>query len=604
MEGEFSTSGFSDALVILGGAGIVIPAFARLRISPIIGFILIGMLAGPAGLGALSPEHPWLHYVTISNAHRIEPFAELGIVLLLFSVGLELSFRRLWSMRRVVFGAGAAELIGCAAFIGLGVYSLGESLSGSIALGLALALSSTALVIPLVNTHDAVGRTALGMLLFEDLALVPIVFALGAMGPNGDGGIGALAATLSIGLVTAAAMLVVGRFLLPKLFAQAARTKNPELFLAVCLLVVIISSMVTQAIGFSPVLGALIAGIVIAETEYRGEVEVITAPIRGLGLGIFLITVGMSVDIRLVLADWQAILAALVAVLVLKAVVTAVLLRVGGAAPAVASEAGLLMASPSETTLIVLGSATTAQLLTPQTAGFWQIVTAIGLTVTPLLARLGRAVGTGIRGRETGERMGASLDTAELNQVMILGFGRVGRMVADMLEAHGKDYLAIDSDADGVGAARKEGYDVLFGDVARPELIDRMRDRQPAAFILTMDNPVLVNRLAKRLRAVFPNLPIVARARDAVHAAELYKAGATDAVPETLEASLQLSEAALVDLGVAMGPVIASIHEKRDELRAQIKAEAELEEAPRLGGRRLRDLQPSETGSNRSTPAV
>jgi monovalent cation:H+ antiporter-2, CPA2 family len=158
-----------------------------------------------------------------------------------------------------------------------------------------------------------------------------------------------------------------------------------------------------------------------------------------------------------------------------------------------------------------------------------------------------------------------------------------------MMTAHGKDYLAIDSDADAVAAAREEGYDVIFGDVARPELLDRLRERRPAAFILTMDNPVLVNRVAKLLRRAFAGLPIVARARDTAHAAQLYRAGVTDAVPETLEASLQLSEAALVDLGVAMGPVIASIHEKRDELRAQIKAEAELEEAPRLGGRRLRD---------------
>jgi CPA2 family monovalent cation:H+ antiporter-2 len=165
-------------------------------------------------------------------------------------------------------------------------------------------------------------------------------------------------------------------------------------------------------------------------------------------------------------------------------------------------------------------------------------------------------------------------------------------MVADMLDAHSKDYLAIDSDSDAVSSFRKEGYDVIFGDVSRPELIERLSERQPSAFILTMDNPVLVNRLTKQLRRTFPDLPIVARARDTTHAAQLYRAGATDAVPETLEASLQLSEAALVDLGVAMGPVIASIHEKRDQLRAEIKAEAQMDEAPRLGGRRLRDSRP------------
>ena len=592
MDGEFSRSGFSDALVILGAAGLVIPAFARFRVSPIIGFILIGMLVGPAGLGALTATYPWLNFVTISNAHGIEPFAELGIVLLLFSVGLELSFRRLWSMRRLVFGVGAAELAICALAIGLGLELMGQTLSGSVALGLALALSSTAIVIPLVGVHTPVGRSALGMLLFEDLALVPIVFALGAMAPSASGnGVVSLLGTLAIGGVTTLAMLFLGRLLLPPLFAQAARTKNPELFLAACLLVVIIASMVTTAIGFSPVLGALTAGIVIAETEYRGEVEVITAPFRGLGLGIFLITVGMSVDFRVVLADWKGLLAALVAVLVAKAAITAVLLRLGGARTAVAAETGVLMASPSETTLIVLAAATTAQLVSRDTAAFWQIVTALGLTVTPLLAKLGRAAGSRFASRSLKSEMDDSLETAKAGQVVIFGFGRVGRMVADMLETHDKDYLAIDSDTDAVSASRKEGYDVLFGDVARSELIEQLRERQPSAFILTMDNPVLVVRVARNLRRSFADLPIVARARDTAHAAELYKAGASDAVPETLEASLQLAEAVLVDLGVAMGPVIASIHEKRDELRAEIKAEAELDVAPRLGGRRLRDLR-------------
>ena len=590
MEGGFSRSGFSDALVILGAAGIVIPAFARLRISPVIGFIIVGMIVGPYGLGALTPAYPWLNYITISNVDAIEPFAELGIVLLLFSIGLELSFRRLWGMRRLVFGVGAAELLGCALIIGIGVHAAGESLSASVALGLALALSSTAIVIPLVGTQSQVGRSALSMLLFEDLALVPIVFALGAMAPQAAGvGVGSIVQTMLIGGVVAVAMLFAGRMLLPQLFAQAARTKSPEMFLAACLLVVIVASLLTRSIGFSPILGALIAGVVIAETEYRGEVEVITAPFRGLGLGIFLITVGMSVDLKLIAADWSNILIALLAVLAVKAAVTALLLRLGGAQASVAAETGVLMASPSETTLIVLASALTARVIAPETASFWQIVTALGLTVTPLLAKLGRLAGSQVGRQEFAGQIDAALESAVVGQVMILGFGRVGRLVADMLQIHGKDYLAVDADVDAAVAARKDGYDVLFGDVAHPELIERVRKRQPSAFILTMDNPVLVRRVAHQLREAFPDLPIVARARDTAHAAELYKAGVSDAVPETLEASLQLSEAVLVDLGVPMGPVIASIHEKRDELRAQIKAEAELEEAPRLGGRRLRD---------------
>ena len=600
--GHFSTSGFSDALVILLAAGIVIPAFARLRISPIIGFILIGVLVGPSALGSLSGQFPWLNYVTITKPEAIAPFAEIGIILLLFSIGLELSFRRLWTMRRLVFGVGAAELLVAAALIGLALIAMGQSLAGAVALGLALALSSTALVIPLVGTHSAVGRSALAMLLFEDVALVPIVFLLGALAPfAADDGVGSLLITMIIGGAAAVGMLVGGRLVLPRLFAQAARTKSPELFLAACLVVVIVASLITSAVGFSPVLGALIAGIVIAETEYRAEVEAITAPIRGLGLGIFLITVGMSVDLGLVLANWSGLLLAVLGVLLVKALVTAALLRLEGARPAVALETGVLMASPSETTLIVLAAATAAQLIKPDTAAFWQIVTAIGLTVTPLLAKLGRMAGNRIAGRELGRRMDAAVEEATLGQVMVMGLGRVGRLVADMLEAHGKDYVAIDADVDAVNAARAEGYDVLFGDVARPEFLERLGKREPVAFILTMDNPVLVGRLAADLRAAFPDLPIIARARDTAHAARLYRAGVTDAVPETLEASLQLSEAALVDLGVAMGPVIASIHEKRAELRQAIMQDAEMEEQPRLGGRRLRDAAtPSPLGGGGS----
>jgi len=600
MDEGFARSGFSDALVVLGAAGIVIPAFARIRISPIIGFILIGMLVGPNGLGALTGAAPWLHYVTITNAHAIEPFAELGIVLLLFSVGLELSFRRLWGMRQLVFGVGAAELLVSAAAIAIVLYWMGQTPAASIGLGLALALSSTAIVIPLVGTHTPVGRSALAMLLFEDLALVPIIFLLGALAPRAGVGMESLLQTLLVGIATAAAMIFAGRLFLPKLFGQAARTKSPEMFLAACLLIVIVASLLTRSIGFSPILGALIAGIVIAETEYRGEVEVITAPFRGLGLGIFLITVGMSVDLKLVAANWPNILLALLAVLALKSIVTALLLRVGGVKGSVAAEAGVLMASPSETTLIVLSSALSARIISPEAASLWQIVTALGLTVTPLLAKLGRLAGKRVGRGELANQMDLGVETAAVGQVMILGFGRVGHVVADMLEAHSKDYLAIDADVDAAAAARNDGYDVLFGDVAHPELIERIRKRQPSAFILTMDNPVLAKRLTRQLREAFPDLPIVARARDTAHAAELYKAGVTEAVPETLEASLQLAEAALVDLGVAMGPVIASIHEKRDELRAQIKSDAQMAEEPRLG-RRLRDVPPQ---PNQSTPAA
>src|SRR5688572_9221656 len=267
------TPALSDALTILGAAGIVIPAFARFRISPVIGFIIVGIFAGPHILGGMPDGYPWLEAFSISNREGIEPFAEFGIVLLLFAIGLELSFKRLFAMRKSVFGVGAAELAGGALLIGAGLVLMGNSLSAAAVLGLALAMSSTALVLPIAGTTSPVGRAAFSMLLFEDLALIPLLFLFASLGGAGD--LGDLLDALWKGALVILAMMVAGRLLLPRLFAQAARTKSPELFLAVSLLTVILASLATSSVGLSPILGALVAGILIAETEYRNEVEVV-----------------------------------------------------------------------------------------------------------------------------------------------------------------------------------------------------------------------------------------------------------------------------------------------------------------------------------------
>ena len=577
------TPALSDTLTILGAAGIVIPAFARLKISPIIGFILVGILAGPHGLGTFVAAYPWLEAVTITNPAAMEPFAEFGIVLLLFAIGLELSFKRLVTMRRAVFGVGAAELGLGALLIGGGLLAMGNSLSAAIVLGLALAMSSTALVIPLAGTTSPAGKAAFAMLLFEDLALVPLLFLFASLGGGAEPG--ALLTVVWQGALVIAGMLLAGRLLLPPLFAQAARTKSPELFLAVSLLTVILASLATSAVGLSPILGALIAGVLIAETDYHGEVEVVTAPLRGLALGVFLITVGMSLDVVALIANWQALLTALALVLMAKVAVTSALLWLSGSRPAVAAETGLVMASPSETTLILLGAGAAAGVILPQAASFWQAVTALGLTVTPLLATLGRAAA-----RRVDRSAKAHIDEgAAAGKTVIFGFGRVGQMVADMLAEHGQDYIAIEHDIDMVLKAREADYGVLFGDVARGSMVEKLDLGSAKALVLTMDDPVLIIRLARQIRRLFADLPIIARARDTDHAARLYRAGVTDAVPEAMEASLQLSEAVLVDIGVAMGPVIASIHEKRSELRGEIMAAGALAVEPRLGRRRVRD---------------
>jgi CPA2 family monovalent cation:H+ antiporter-2 len=574
---------FSDALVILGAAGLVIPVFAKARIAPVTGFILVGLLVGPYGLGRFVAEFPALYYVTISNPHGLEPFAEFGIVLLLFSIGLELSFSRLWTMRRMVFGLGSLELLISAALLSAAVLALsGQALTGAIAIGLALAMSSTAVVLKITGARSPVGRAALAMLLFEDIALVPVIFLLGAMAPQASEEASDVARKLAIGALAIAALLVIGRFILPRLFARAARTKSPELFLAAILLAVILSALTTGAVGLSPIVGALIAGLLVAETEYHDEVGEIVAPFQGLGLGVFLITVGMSIDLGAVWRDIAALLAAVVGVLVLKALVTGLLLRAMGARPGTAAETGLLMASPSETTLIVLAAASSAQLVGAESAQFWRTVTAIGLSVTPLLAIVGRRLSRRVEAAVTTGTAVPPTPAGDRPRAIIVGFGHTGRIVAEMLAAHDHRYIAVDSDADLVRDARRDGLAVIFGNATRGDLLEKLGVAEASVVILTMDEPVAAQRLVRRLHAEHPGLPIIARARDAVDAAALYRAGASHAVPAVLEGSLQLSEATLVELGMGVGPVIAAIHAKRDALRDLMVAEGELEFRPKL----------------------
>ena len=577
MAGELQTDGLSNALVILGAAGVVIPAFARVRINPIVGFLLVGVLVGPFGLGSLADSFPWLRWITISDVEEISPLGDYGIILLLFTIGLELSFRRLWKMRRTVFGLGPAQLFGGGLLIALGLSFLDYSWASAIGLGLALALSSTALVIPIAGTQSAVGQRALGMLLFEDLAIVPIIFFLGALAPKAaSGSFDGLVTVIMEGALVVGLMLLLGRVMLPYLFGQAARTKSPELFLAASLLVVIIASLATSAVGLSPIFGALIAGLLIAETDYRHEVEVITAPFKGLALGVFL----MQIDLNFIRENWSLLAAAISGIIIAKSLVTGGLLKLAGARTGTATETGLLMSSPSETTLIVLAAASAAQLIDTETATFWQAATAIGLTITPILARIGHDMAKRIELRES-EPLRAETATP-MDRAIIVGFGRVGMLIADMLIRHEQPYIAVEANIDAVTSARRRGYDVMFGDVSRPEVLEKLDIAGAKALILTMDEPVLAARIVKRIRFDFPDLTIISRARDADHAAELYRAGVTDAVPETLESSLQLSEAVLVDLGIPMGFVIASIHEKRDEFRRIIMDQGGLDEAPKL----------------------
>jgi CPA2 family monovalent cation:H+ antiporter-2 len=588
-------SSYKQALIVLGAAGIVIPLFHRLHVSSVIGFMLVGVIVGPFGLASLTPHLPWLSVITISASASIEPIAHLGVVLLLFMIGLELSFERLWVMRRLVFGLGSLQVVLCAAVLAGAAVLLAHSRISAGVIGLALAMSSTAVVIQVLSEekrlNTATGRTSFAILLFQDLAVVPILFVLGTFAPMPHvSNVTGFGLAVGQGLLAVAAIVALGRLVLRPLFRSVARTRSAELFVAACLLVVIVTGLATAAAGLSMALGALIGGLLLAGTEYRRQVEVTIEPFKGLAVGVFLISIGMGLDIHTVGAQPLLVLGAAGGMVIVKLLVISGLARTFGLNWVNSLHTGLLLGPGGEFAFVIVSTASGEHLLPPDTAQVMLFVTALTMATIPLLSRLGGRLAPHLAPKMSVDPSILVPQIADAQpRVIVAGFGRVGQTVASMLEIHKVPYVAIDRDPDRVARQRGQGAPVYFGDITQLDLLWRLHLETARALVITLDDPSSADQLVAAARGERHDLLIIARARDAVHAAHLYRIGASDAVPETIEASLQLSEAVLVDVGVPMGPVIASIHEKRAALQAGIRAMAPEAKVRVLGRRRLRD---------------
>ena len=572
-------SDYKNALLFLVTAGVVVPLFRRLKVSPVIGFLAAGIALGPFGLGrwAQAPgwfgtAPSWLTYVTIADAQEIGPVAELGVVFLLFMIGLELSFERLMRMRRVLFGLGALQVLVSAGLIASIAAALGLGAVPALVLGGALALSSTAIVIPVLagrkRLNSMTGRAAFAILLFQDLCVAPLLILVSALGQGGGAHAeGQLLATLAVALPAIGLIIIAGRLVLRPLFHMVAVAGSTEFFMAACLLVVMGTALITAASGLSMAIGSFIAGLLLAETEYRREIEVMIEPFQGLLLGLFFVSVGVGLDLSRLLAHPVEIVAIALCLIMVKALVIAI------AAPAfkfpwpVAREMGLLLGAGGEFAFVVLGAALVADAVPRETAGSAMVAVTLSMLAIPPLARLGEVLTRGPRHDEPGFAHLAPPMEVAVSRVLIVGYGRVGALVGELLAAHGIPFLAIDQDVALVKRTRDAGQAIYYGDASRPEFLRRAGLANARALVVTMDQPSAVEHVVAAARAERPDLTIVARARDASHASKLYGLGVTDAVPETIEASLQLSEAVLVDIGVPMGEVIASIHDKRDSFR-------------------------------------
>lgn len=582
---------YKDLVVFLAAAGVVVPLFSRLKISPVLGFLAAGVLLGPDGLARLADQAPWLSWFTIDDPTQIAQLSELGVAFLLFMIGLELSWERLKAMRRLVFGLGMLQIALCTVVLAAGFMILGQSLAGAAVLGMGLALSSTAVVMPVMaergRLKGVVGRSTFAVLLAQDLAVAPILITVTVMATvaqsGGDldpGTLGPTLLTLAPAAIGLALLVLLGRLVLRPLFRSVARSRSrsgggsQELFVALCLLVVVGSGVAAQAAGLSMSLGALIAGILIAETEYRREVEVNIEPFKGLLLGVFFVGVGIGLDLDAVAADPGGVVGLAIAVTAVKAVIIFGLARLWGLSARAAIETALVLGPAGEFAFVVLGAGLVEGIADPAFTQAVILSATISMFSVPLMAAVGQRISR--RRAAADPALPEIVDGPEVGDaaVLIVGFGRVGRLVGEMLAEHDQAFVALDADVALVSEARRDGHAIYYGDAGRADMLKRCGVETARALVVTMDAPGKVDEVVIAARALRQDLIVIARARDDRHAARLYALGVTDAVPETTEASLQLAENTLVDLGVPMGLVLASIHERRERFRAVFSAAA------------------------------
>jgi CPA2 family monovalent cation:H+ antiporter-2 len=570
---------YNDALVVLGTAGILVPILSRLGFSPVLGYLAAGAVLGPLGLGSLSQSFPLLSWFTIGDYGDVAGIAELGVVFLLFLIGLELSLPRLLTMRRLVFGVGGLQILVTTALLaGAAAYS-GKTLPEAIILGASLSLSSTAIVLELLSKQERMkttaGRASFAVLLAQDLAVIPILIFIGLLAAGPQGAVlGSLAKAFVQAVIALAVIVLFGRFLLRPLFRLVASTRSSDLFIATALFVIIAAGVVASQAGLSMELGGFVAGLLLAETEYRKAVEATIEPVKALLIGIFFFTVGMAIDIRTLLREPLLLAGAVAGLIAVKSHLIVGLARLFRLSWPVAVEMGLLLGAGGEFAFVSLVLAAGSNLIDRSTASFALTVTAVTMALIPLLSHFARRFASRLRAAGAAPSELTMRPTGRQRHAIVVGYGRVGKVVCALLREHGIPYIAADSDASTVTRDRRDGHDVYYGDAADQKFLEICGLADAAGVIITIHTHHLIDDIVEHVRALRPDVLIVSRARDADHARHLYRLGATDAVPEAIEASLQLSEAALVGLGLPMGPVIASIHEKRDEIRHALQQAA------------------------------
>lgn len=575
---------YSDVLVVLGTAGVVVPLARRWGLSPVLGYLAAGAILGPLGLGSLIAQFPVLYWITVVDDHNVSSIGELGVVFLLFLIGMELSYERLKTMRRLVFGLGGLQVLLSTLAISAVAALAGLAPGVAVIVGGCLALSSTAIVIEVLSAQGRLsagsGRASFAVLLAQDLAVIPLLLFVTILAGGAHGSVTmSLVYALMNAAIAVGGIVLVGRLAFRPIFRLVASTGTGELFVATTLFVIIGTGVAAALAGMSMALGAFVAGLLLAETEFRKAIESTIGPFKGLLLGLFFFSIGMKMDLREVMAQPLWLLGAVVALIGVKTAILTGLGRYFRLSWPAALEAALPLGPGGEFAFVGIGMASALGLIGAEASSFILTVTSITMALIPALAYLGRRLAVKLpeaRPLDPELLVRPEVTSGEdgHGHSIVIGYGRVGQVVCAMLEEHNLPYIAVDNDMRAVPTHRRNGSSLYYGDATDPVFLEHCGLAEAKAVIVTVSVAKEIDAIVSHVRTLRPDVLIVSRAKDASHAEHLYTVGVTNAVPETIEASLQLSEAALLGLGRATGLVIASIHEKRDVFRKQLQEAA------------------------------
>lgn len=537
---------FANLLIILASSLVVIALFRRLKLPPVLGYLCVGLFVGPTALD-------W-----INDSPDLPDLAELGVVFLLFSLGLEFSLPKMLKLRRVVFGLGSLQVLCSAVALGGLLYAFGMSLNSAFLLGAGLALSSTAIVSKELTSLGEIfsrhGQNAIGVLLFQDvvavllLTLVP-VFA----GSSDQAWYWALPITLGKTVILFFGLVFASRFLLPRLFHEVAASRSAELFVLLALVIVLLTAWLTHLLGLSPALGAFLAGMLLGESHYRHQIEADIRPFRDILLGLFFVSIGMLIDLQLFVHDGFLILGLTLALMLIKGCVVALLVKLRGSDGETAWRSGLALAQGGEFCFALMAQMQLNSLIPPEIAGYLLAATFCSMLLTPLLLRAAPKIAASLHRQsyEEAELEEIAAQSAELHgHVVMCGYGRVGQSIGRFLRRENKDFVALDYDPDRIQEATKADNSVHYGDARRGDLLRAVGVDRARLLVIAVDNTEVAMCVLKEARLITLEVPILVRTRDDSQLADLKAAGATEVVPELLESSLMLASHALIMLGL------------------------------------------------------